>query len=77
MPYLEYQKRWDWVASATTGASTDVSQIGGRATYLGVYFATGPGCTCTVELQTSPESTGPWVRLSTAATALTTNTVVL
>ncbi len=77
MPYLEAHKKWDWVAAATTGGSTDVYQLGGRSVYLGVYFVSGPGCTATVELQTAAESSGPWVRLSTAATNLSTSACVL
>ena len=71
MPYSEWSAKWTWVEANTTGASTQVEQIRGRVRQFTFGFQTDAGCTCTVQMQAAPESTGPWANLIAAATLST------
>jgi hypothetical protein len=66
MPCYEFAEKWTWTTVATTGAM-DARQVRGRVERFTFGFQTDAGCTCTVQMQAGPESTGPWASLMAAA----------
>lgn len=76
MPYYEYHDKWTWVETATTGASTQISAVGGKVQQFTFGFQTGAGCTCTVQMQAAPSTSGPWVGLLTTANLSTSGYAV-
>jgi len=66
MPYYEFAEKWNAEATATTGG-LEARQVCGRVRQFTFAFETGPGCTCTVQMQAGPSSAGPWASLITSA----------
>ena len=73
MPVYEWCDKWTWVETATTGGSTRIAEVRGRVAQFTFGFQTGPGCTCTVQMQAGPSVDGPWLDLFSTAVSLSTS----
>lgn len=67
MPVKEFAYKWTWAEAASTGRAADPAFVRGKVSQFTFGFQTGAGCTATVQMQTAPESTGPWASLLAAA----------
>jgi len=73
--YNEFQYKWVWAETASTGGGA-AAQVRGKVERFTFGYTTGPGCTCTVQMQAAPESTGPWASLLTTENLSTSAYVV-
>ena len=62
----EFQFKWTSATAATTGG-LEAARVRGCVERFTFGFTTDAGCTCTVQMQAAPESTGPWAGLLTTA----------
>jgi len=76
MPCYEFQAKWAWAETASTGGSTQVATVLGHVEQFQFNFWTGAGCTCTVQMQAGPTVDGPWASLMTSE-ALSTSAYVV
>ena len=67
MPYYEFSEKWVWSTAASTGGSTQIATVRGKVERLTFTFQSDSGCTCTVQMQAGPSTSGPWASLMAAA----------
>ena len=66
MTCRQFAGTWTAAEANTTGALTAYAVLAPVQQFT-FGFETGPGCTCTVQMQAAPASSGPWASLIVAA----------